>query len=102
MGLAWCKNCICDADVLIIELLDVLGANKPLRHIQAQRAGCRVPPRTYTPAFDKQRSKYGLTSATRGKFIADAWTGFRSAAENRSAAEGEPIERDIWENRIYI
>eukprot|EP00438_Fugacium_kawagutii_P012202 Skav207860 [mRNA] locus=scaffold1988:72409:76968:- [translate_table: standard] len=43
----------------------------------------------YTPAFDKQRTKYSLSLAARGKFMADAWTGFR--------AEEGSIERSTWE-----
>eukprot|EP00438_Fugacium_kawagutii_P029399 Skav223380 [mRNA] locus=scaffold2634:201140:209818:- [translate_table: standard] len=45
----------------------------------------------YTPAYDRQRSKYQLTLGTKGKFLADAWTGFRSADA------GESVERSAWE-----
>eukprot|EP00434_Breviolum_minutum_P031218 symbB.v1.2.027609.t1/scaffold2843.1/size69054/7 len=45
----------------------------------------------YTPALDKQRQKYTLTSECRGRFLADAWTGFRSAQD------GEAVERTAWE-----
>ena len=45
----------------------------------------------YTPALDKQRQKYSLTNECRGRFLADAWTGFRSAQD------GEAVERTAWE-----
>ena len=46
----------------------------------------------YSPAFDRQRTKYGLNSSVAGKFLADAWTGFRSSSD------GEPVERGVWES----
>lgn len=45
----------------------------------------------YAPAFDRQRRHYGLTGETRGKFMADAWSGFRSTEQ------GEQIERSAWQ-----
>ena len=44
----------------------------------------------YGPAFDAQRKRYGLDGKSRGKFLADAWTGFRS---NEG---GEALERNVW------
>lgn len=45
----------------------------------------------YTPALDRQRQKYNLTNASKGRFLADAWTGFRSSQD------GESVERTAWE-----
>lgn len=46
----------------------------------------------YSPAYDRQRAKYQLTLESKGKFLADAWTGFRSADA------GEGVERSAWED----
>lgn len=45
----------------------------------------------YSPAFDKQRRKYNLDATNKGKFLADAWSGFI-----RGCDSGENIERNVW------
>lgn len=45
----------------------------------------------YAQGFDLQRRNHGLTIGSKGKFLADAWSGFRSSES------GESVERSNWE-----
>ncbi len=59
-------------------------------HFMVGQSWTRLLYELYTPAYDCQRRKYGLDINTRGKFLADAWTGFRSTTD------GEGVERAAW------
>ena len=59
------------------------------RHFMTSASWIEMLYKLYAPALALQRNKYNLSLEVKGKFLADAWTGFR-------ADEGS-VERSAWQ-----